>query len=400
MSYYILPKKHIKVEINPTLSKIPIELNPVISQSIISYLSEIEISISNLSVIEYSIDFIRKIANPYEFIFSKVPGSKFSVSKLKPYSNTFYILYELFNTFILFETMMHKNITSIHYGPNSTASIECLSMLREDKEDTNYAIPEIILHNTSNNYVRNHDGINCLNSSIDFFYFEINSNNSVNTYIIDFIVVLCNILSCQKAQGTCIIKVNSIFYKPILDILFILTGVYDKIYITKPNTSDISKNDRYIVCKHFIHNSSKIQEYNNYLVALTNILHDNDNDNDTDNDNKSIYSLIKYELPYYFLNKVEDSNIIIAHQQIEFMDQIICIIKHKNRIDKLEALKKSNIQKCIQWCEKFKIPNNKFVDKVNIFLPIVIYDEQHLLDEDAVIKLDDYYDNNDSKIQL
>jgi len=398
MSYYILPKKHIKIEINPTLSKIPIELTPVISQSIISYLSEIETCISNLSAIEYSIDFIRKIANPYEFIFSKVPGSKFSVSKLKPYSNTFYILYELFNTFNLFETMMHKNITSIHYGPNSLASIECLSMLREDKEDTNYALPEINLHNLHN----------CLNSSIDFFYFEINSVNSVNsnncdnTYIIDFIVVLCNILSCQKAQGTCIIKINSLWYKPILDILFILTGVYDKIYITKPNTSDISKNDRYIVCKHFIHNSSKIQEYNNYLVALTNVLLDNNNDNNNNNNNKSIHSLIKSELPYYFLNKVEDSNIIIAHQQIEFMDQIICIIKHKNRIDKLEALKKSNIQKCIQWCEKFKIPNNKFVDKVNIFLPIVIYDEQHLLDEDAVIKLDDYTDddNDESKIQL
>jgi len=31
-------------------------------------------------------------------------------------------------------------------------------------------------------------------------------------------------------------------------------------------------------------------------------------------------------------------------------------------------LKKSNIQKCIQWCDKFKIPYNKFTDKVNIFL--------------------------------
>ena len=38
--------------------------------------------------------------------------------------------------------------------------------------------------------------------------------------------------------------------------------------------------------------------------------------------------------------------------------------------DKIESLKKYNIQKCVQWCEKFKIPCNKFSDKINIFLPV------------------------------
>ena len=47
---------------------------------------------------------------------------------------------------------------------------------------------------------------------------------------------------------------------------------------------------------------------------------------------------------------------------------MINLIKNKNREEKLESLKKNNIQKCIQWCEKYKIPYNKFSDKVNIFL--------------------------------
>ena len=33
-------------------------------------------------------------------------------------------------------------------------------------------------------------------------------------------------------------------------------------------------------------------------------------------------------------------------------------------------MKKTNIQKSVNWCEKFKIPCNKFSDKINIFLPI------------------------------
>jgi hypothetical protein len=61
--------------------------------------------------------------------------------------------------------------------------------------------------------------------------------------------------------------------------------------------------------------------------------------------------------------------------QLEQYDQLINLFKNKNRDDRIESLKKNNIQKCIQWCEKHKIPYNKFVDKLNIFLPIVVYDD-------------------------
>jgi hypothetical protein len=84
-----------------------------------------------------------------------------------------------------------------------------------------------------------------------------------------------------------------------------------------------------------------------------------------------VESLISENLSAYFMNKIEDSNINIGHQQIEHLDLLLHIIKNKNRDDKIDALKKNNIIKCIQWCEKFKIPHNKFVDKINMFLPSV-----------------------------
>ena len=49
---------------------------------------------------------------------------------------------------------------------------------------------------------------------------------------------------------------------------------------------------------------------------------------------------------------------------------IINILKNKNKEEKIEIIKKSNIQKSISWCEKYKIPFNKFSEKTNIFLPI------------------------------
>jgi hypothetical protein len=79
--------------------------------------------------------------------------------------------------------------------------------------------------------------------------------------------------------------------------------------------------------------------------------------------------LIQFELPYSFLTKIEESNVSIGFQQIEQIDLIMNVIKNKNRQEKVENIKKSNIQKCIQWCEKYKIPHNKFFEKGNIFLP-------------------------------
>ena len=62
-------------------------------------------------------------------------------------------------------------------------------------------------------------------------------------------------------------------------------------------------------------------------------------------------------MPCYFLNKIDDINIIIGQQQLEAINQIINIFKNKNKEDKIEIIKKTNIQKSVIWCEKFKIPS-------------------------------------------
>jgi hypothetical protein len=87
--------------------------------------------------------------------------------------------------------------------------------------------------------------------------------------------------------------------------------------------------------------------------------------------NKNIVSVIDNIIPYYFTLKLDDMNIIIGQQQLESFDQIINILKNKNKEEKIEIVKKINIQKSVNWCEKYKIPYNKFTEKINIFLPII-----------------------------
>jgi len=373
MSYYILPKKQTTHKINPIFNE---GNEPIISFSLIHYMNVAKNFVSKLKqtfytteseaeIQDYDIDFYYKIINPYEYIHFKVPSSKFSVSKIKASSPTFYALMEIANTFNIFDSFSGRNIKALHCGSSNASTIECMNIFRENNND-------IIYENNIESelsILRPFQGIEMM--TIDFLYFEISNrlDLEVNGYFINLIAILCNILTYQNVNGTCIIKIDVIYHKPILDILYLLTGMYDKIYIIKPNASNAFKNERFVICKSFISDYSKTIENNNTLKILRAII------TECMQHGKQISSLINSELPYYFLNKIEESNIIVGHLQLEQYDQLINLCKNKNKDDRIEVLKKSNIQKCIQWCEKHKIPYNKFVDKLNIFLPIVVYDD-------------------------
>ena len=134
--------------------------------------------------------------------------------------------------------------------------------------------------------------------------------------------------------------------------------------MVKPSISNITKGERYIVYKSF---NSNIFEHSNLSSQLYERILTKINENNVATD-KCVDSLINDEIPYYFLNKLEESNAVIGQQQLEAYDQIINIFKNRNRDEKIENLKRQHIQKCIQWCEKNQLPHNKFINKVNIFL--------------------------------
>ena len=97
--------------------------------------------------------------------------------------------------------------------------------------------------------------------------------------------------------------------------------------MVKPIISNITNGERYLICKGFnenLLNQSKLManidekiilKINNELIS-----------------NSCINSIIENELPYYLLNKIEESNLVIGRQQLEASDQIINIFKcQKNK---------------------------------------------------------------------
>jgi hypothetical protein len=347
MSYYILPKINNQIEISPSTTSED-DLKPYISNSVIHYTNLIKQQIATnillLNDVSYNnCDDLIRIINPCEYIFSKVPGSKYSVSKLKPESNFFYDILEVCNILNVFDIYENSNIHSLHITTKASDTIECFELLREKYEDniTSYLTFENI------------------EEQFNFLVLEQEFDN-LNSYFTFLAHSLITIINCQKIHGSCIIKIDNTCYKPAVDFIYILTAFYDKVCILKPNSSNVTTFEKYVVCKNY---QGKPNFSNIIYHNLKRLIAD---------DNKNIItSFLDYDIPYYFNSKIDDINIIIGNQQIEYLDLILNILKNKNRDERIESYKKSNILKSVAWCEKYKIPCNRFSEKVNMFLPLV-----------------------------
>lgn len=349
MSYYILPKINNDFFIDPKSNDE--HLNPFISCTLYNYYNVIceQIKTTLIQTEDFSyntIEEIIKIINPYEFLFSTVPGSKISVSKLKTKSNLFYDFLEISISLNIFDKFS-ENIKALHITINNEDTNTCFEMLREKFNDTVF-----LSSNLDEKLLKNIE-----NTNFDFLFFESDEKNTYS-YIKSIVQFFFIIFMKQNNNGTTIFKVNDLFYKPIIEIIYILTSLFEKVYIIKPNSNNITSFDKYIVCKNFILTENKKKLYKNDFLKLF----------DFYNSDKNISTILNFRLPYFFTTKIDDINVIFGQQQLETLNQIICILKNKTRDEKIEAIKKSNIQKSISWCEKYKIPCNKFTDKINIFL--------------------------------
>jgi hypothetical protein len=77
--------------------------------------------------------------------------------------------------------------------------------------------------------------------------------------------------------------------------------------------------------------------------------------------------ILSIDIPYIFTRRVEEYNAIFGQQQIESITSTLNLIDN-NKYDRLDSMKKNNIQKCINWCQKYKLPYNKVINSSNIFL--------------------------------
>ena len=281
--------------------------NFFISESVFNALVKMELK---MDTDNNELSEICKIYNPHEYVFSNVIDTP--VSKLNPTSNLYYELYEIFNTFGMFKSM-HKITHLIHVGDELPTT------------------PFYLFSGVSTSII--HCAGNCVDmtNKTDFIFIDLGVCLMVG---FDVIFKLLN------NEGNAIIKLTNIYKKQTISILYLLSIIFEKTFIIKPSVINVLSNDIFIVC-----------------ICRTNksLIYENRN-------------LMTFVIPAIFLCKIEEFNSVNGHRQLDAYEQIFNLLHNKHRNNKLELLKKTNIQKSIAWCEKHNIPHNKFGDKINMFL--------------------------------
>jgi len=331
MSYYTLPKT-MTTFFSPTETNIK-TYNSYISHNYLNYY------IKNTGAIE-------NICNESDiYTFHRI-FEKFKKTTVFKNNVSFYIFFEVCAILNIFDYYKYQPIKTLHINNNDNDNDikECINLFHKNESNQYTCCNESTLPHISDEFY-------------DIMFFNVtisNDLNHVNDCFICFIKILMTILKNQNTNGTAIIKISHIFYKPIVDILFILSSLYNKVCIMKSKIINKITFEKYIICSNFINSSNNIINYGILQDFLYKIQF-----------NKSIVlSILNYEISYYFNIKLNDINTIIGQKQIEILDNIINILKSKNVEDKLELVQTSNTQKCVLWCEKYKLPYNK----TNIFL--------------------------------
>jgi 23S rRNA U2552 (ribose-2'-O)-methylase RlmE/FtsJ len=340
-------------------------------------------------------DNIKRITNSYEYIHTTIPHSKHSISKIIPLSRAFFKLIEIYNTFDLFSEE-NGDINSFHLAEGPGGFIEAITYLRFNTADKYYGMTLLdnendnvpgwkksllFLKKNKNVFIeKGPDGTGNLYSPDNFKYCYDTYKNSMDFMTADggfdfsvdfnkqeamalrliFTEVIYAIIM-QKKNGNFVLKMFDIFLKSSIDIIFLLSSLYSEVYITKPDTSRTANSERYIVSKGFKLNDSSylFNKLHHILIML----------NNSQIDVLTIQSIIDIPLPYKFKISIAEINSILGNQQIDNILTTLRFIENKERKgEKINTLRSANIQKCVTWCIKNKIPYHKTASTGNIFM--------------------------------
>ena len=392
MSYFLLPSIPYNSELHnlvkQSYSKNDGSNTIVINKTLSDYLFKIKCQIDTK---QQEWDRFKKYTNPYEYIHTIIPGSKYSICKTKPLSRSYFKMIEICKSLKLLDNLPEVCKT-YHLAEGPGGFIEAIAYMRENMNDTYYGITlvkdddqsvpgwkksqaflkkhtNVVIEkgvsgngdlmdpeNLKNMYQQHHNTCDLVTADGGFdFTTDFNHQELVSLKLI--LSQIAFAIACQKKGGSFFIKMFDTFTEASIDMLYLLTMLYDQVYFCKPHTSRYANSEKYIVCKGF-----RLSETKPLVISLYHVLQSFDENHDS-----YLSRLFDFDIPYVTINRIEEYNAIFGQQQIECISQTLSLINSSN-YDKLENMKRSHIQKSVTWCQKYKVPYNKMSVSTNIFL--------------------------------
>ncbi len=371
---------------------------PVVSNSLSRYLNDIKKKIDSKST---DWDLVKRYTNPYEYIHTLIPGKKKSVAKKKPLSRSYFKMIEILQFFKLLENYKNDDIHCFHLAEGPGGFIEAIVNIRNNENDHYIGMsilddkndPNIPAWKKSKQFLQEHsnvvidhgiDGTGDILKLENFTYcknkfgnkmhiitgdggfdFSVDFNNQEHHIIKLLFGQVIYAVVMQRLGGHFVLKLFDCFLQHTLDILALLSSLYEKVYIIKPQTSRYANSEKYIVCKNFIGPKCDIL-YKYLYTCFENLL----------SSQRPINRLLNIPLTLLFTTKIEEYNAIFGQQQIENIHYTLNLIETENKEEKYNILLKNNIKKCSDWCIKYGVlfnninhntsTNNVFLDDVSI----------------------------------
>ena len=308
----------------------PIYLKTIISHSLFYYWTEIVLHCKKIQ--DWNI--IHKHYNSYAFLSDKITNSNHTFTKIgNQYTHIFYEIIEtVSNVTIPYDSGQNKYF--YHFGPHCEHVKQAFLYINKGHIQNHMCYPNVCFQNSFNQV------------TINSYYSEFITLSSLETneylYALDILKQLCIAVCIQQNKGIMMFKVNTIFQSLTIDILYLVCSLYEKVYITKPvcdNPCDFSK---YILCTGFINQPSRemfISTFQSLHFYLCNLVA-----------YQYVERILSIQIPLQFMNKMEELNSMFGQPCLEHI-QYILNNKCDMKVDKL----KFDIQKCHEWCVKYKV---------------------------------------------
>ena len=330
-------------------------------------------------------DLNKKLTNNYELIHMSNYKRKEnnSISLYNPLSRSYYKMIEILHDFNILDNYKHKNIITGHLAEGPGGFIEAIVNKRRNKNDKYHAITlksvrkeipgwrkaKFLLEKNTNihiHYGKDDTGnLYNLENIIDYavkiqnkcdivtadggFDFSINFNlqEQLSSHLIFCEIVTA--LTVQKIGGVFICKIFDSYCKITVDLLWLLSCVYDKVIITKPYTSRPANSEKYIVALGYRGiNTTYLNQLYQIIIRW----------NKMDEENKYLHSILDtFQYNSNFLNIIQLYNISNSKNQIQNIKNTLNILKGNINVDK-NKIKDKQIKTALSWCKKYNVDVN------------------------------------------
>ncbi len=333
-------------------------------------------------------DKYKKFTNEYEFIYTSSESIFKSVLVNNKISRSYYKLWEILNDFkIIDKSNTSINIANIAESPGGfiEAIIDYLNVKKINSkniffygisiiDDNNFSVPRWRI---KKKYLQNYNiNLNCKQTNIGDIYnyddvlkyialvepntcelitcdggFDINGDYEHQENLLNKLL-LCEtylMIKLQKNLGKSIIKCFDLFSENSMKIIYILSLFYETVTFVKPLSSRPANSEKYLLCENF--NTDKLIENDYIIEILKNFLYDDNNIKLNIVIPTKIKLLITEYNKYY-----TDRQIFNINSTIDLIEEILSK-KNSDIIQKkiLRNCYEINIEKCKQWCDKYKV---------------------------------------------